>query len=114
MRRGIGSMRCGSIHIVPPMAVEHAYLAPLAHAVKQRVPVPVFVAGRINQPQQAEEILRAGQVDTIVAPMGHQSVIGLAEALEDWPVEVVMIGDCLAPRACEEAVLGGLYAGVTL
>jgi NADPH-dependent 2,4-dienoyl-CoA reductase/sulfur reductase-like enzyme len=54
------------------------------------------------------------EVDTIVTSLGHQSVIGLADALEDWPGEVVMIGDCLAPRTCEEAVLEGLRAGVAL
>ena len=54
------------------------------------------------------------EVDTIVTSLGHQSVIDLADTLEDWPGEVVMIGDCLAPRTCEEAVLEGLRAGVAL
>ena len=54
------------------------------------------------------------EVNTIVTSLGHQSVIGLADALEDWPGEVVMIGDCLALRTCEEAVLEGLRAGVAL
>jgi hypothetical protein len=54
------------------------------------------------------------EIDTIVTSLGHQSVTGLADELEDWPGEVVMIGDCLAPRTCEEAVLEGLRAGVAL
>ena len=53
----------GSIHVVPPMNIETAYLAPLAATVKQLVPIPVFVAGRINQPQDAEAILATGQAD---------------------------------------------------
>ena len=50
----------GSIHVVPPMMVEHAYTAPLAATIKSITDKPVFVAGRINQPQLAEQILAAG------------------------------------------------------
>lgn len=53
----------GSIHVVPPMEVAPGYVAPHAAAIKAVVPVPVFVAGRINQPQIAETILAAGQAD---------------------------------------------------
>ena len=53
----------GSIHIVPPMSVDNAYLAPYAAAVKARVSKHVFVGGRINQPQQAESIVASGQAD---------------------------------------------------
>ena len=53
----------GSVHIVPPMTVGNAYLAPYAAAVKARVTKPVFVGGRINQPQQAEAIVASGQAD---------------------------------------------------
>ena len=53
----------GSIHIVPPMAIEHAYVAPFAAAIKARLGIPVFVAGRINQPQLAEQVLSGGQAD---------------------------------------------------
>src|SRR5262245_45418192 len=47
----------GAVHIVPPMIVENAYVAPFAAAVKAAVRKPVFVAGRINQPQMAERII---------------------------------------------------------
>ena len=53
----------GSIHVVPPMAIEHGYLAPSAAALKAVVAQPVFVAGRINQPQIAERVIAAGQAD---------------------------------------------------
>ena len=55
----------GSIHVVPPMNIEAGYLAPLAAAVKKLAPIPVFVAGRINQPQQAERIVAGGQADMV-------------------------------------------------
>ena len=47
------------------MAIKNAYVAPYAAAVKAKVKVPVFVAGRINQPQIAEQVLAAGQADMI-------------------------------------------------
>ncbi len=53
----------GAVHIVPPMHVEPGYVAPVAAALKARLTIPVFVAGRINQPQVAEAILAAGQAD---------------------------------------------------
>jgi NADPH-dependent 2,4-dienoyl-CoA reductase/sulfur reductase-like enzyme len=47
-------------------------------------------------------------VDTVVTSLGHGSVTALADALDNWPGELHMIGDCLAPRTAEEAVLEGL------
>jgi 2,4-dienoyl-CoA reductase-like NADH-dependent reductase (Old Yellow Enzyme family) len=52
-----------AVHIVPPMFIEGAYVAPFAAAVKQAVGIPVLVAGRINQPQQAEMVVGTGQAD---------------------------------------------------
>ena len=49
--------------MVPAMDVEHAHVAPYAAAIKARVTKPVFVAGRINQPQIAEEVIQRGQAD---------------------------------------------------
>jgi 2,4-dienoyl-CoA reductase-like NADH-dependent reductase (Old Yellow Enzyme family) len=53
----------GAQHIVPSMAVANAYLAPYAARLKQAIGRPVLVAGRINQPQQAEQILAEGAAD---------------------------------------------------
>lgn len=53
----------GSVHVVPPMMVEHGYTAPLSETIKHVTDKPVFVAGRINQPQLAEQILGLGQAD---------------------------------------------------
>jgi 2,4-dienoyl-CoA reductase-like NADH-dependent reductase (Old Yellow Enzyme family) len=53
----------GSVHIVPPMTVGPAYTAPLAAAVKAVVSIPVIVAGRINQPQDADRLIGEGVAD---------------------------------------------------
>ena len=50
-------------------------------------------------------------VDTLVTALGHQAVDALQLTLEGWDGEVHPIGDCLAPRTAEEAVLDGLGAG---
>jgi 2,4-dienoyl-CoA reductase-like NADH-dependent reductase (Old Yellow Enzyme family) len=60
---GTSSSSRGSIHIAPPMTFENAYTAPLAARVKDKVALPVFVAGRINQPQEAEKIIASDQAD---------------------------------------------------
>jgi 2,4-dienoyl-CoA reductase-like NADH-dependent reductase (Old Yellow Enzyme family) len=62
---GSSSTTQGATHLVPPMAVETAYVAPYAGRLKQRTTRAVFVVGRINQPQDAEKILAAGQADMV-------------------------------------------------
>ena len=52
-----------SVHITAPMGVDVAYLAPSSEVVKRRVTKPVIVTGRINQPQEAEQIIINGQAD---------------------------------------------------
>jgi 2,4-dienoyl-CoA reductase-like NADH-dependent reductase (Old Yellow Enzyme family) len=96
----------GSIHIVPPMSVEHAYLAPFAAALKSRVSKLVFVGGRINQPQQAEQIVASGQADMcgmtramICDPdMPNKSRAGRAE-------------DVRACIGCNQACIGHFHQG---
>ena len=54
------------------------------------------------------------EVDTLVTALGHEPVTTLADELEGWAGELHMIGDCLAPRTAEEAVLDGLKVGDAL
>ncbi|WP_421695249.1 FAD-dependent oxidoreductase [Aestuariivirga sp.] len=60
---GTSATASGATHIVPSMANAHGYVAPFAQKVKQLTGKPVFVAGRINQPQIAEEVLASGAAD---------------------------------------------------
>ena len=53
----------GAVHIVPSMRIETGYVAPFAATVKAAVSQPIFVAGRINQPQIAEQVIASGQAD---------------------------------------------------
>ncbi len=60
---GTSASASGATHIVPSMANTHGYVAPFAQKVKQATGKAVFVAGRINQPQIAEEVLATGSAD---------------------------------------------------
>ena len=53
-------------------------------------------------------------IDTVVLSQGHDPLSALEQALEGWPGEVLLVGDCLAPRTAEEAVLEGLEAAWNL
>ncbi len=96
----------GAVHIVPPMMVENAYVAPFAAAVKAKVEIPVFVAGRINQPQTAEQVLASGQAD----------VIGMTRALiadPEMPNKAAggRAEDIRACIACNQACIGHFHLG---
>ena len=60
---GSSATLAGSDHIVPPMSEPNAYTAPLSARVREVVRVPVMVAGRLNQPQEAERVIASGQAD---------------------------------------------------
>ena len=53
-------------------------------------------------------------VDTLVTALGHESVTGLEQAIEGYGGDIHLIGDCLAPRTAEEAVLEGLKVASAL
>jgi 2,4-dienoyl-CoA reductase-like NADH-dependent reductase (Old Yellow Enzyme family) len=96
----------GAIHIAAPMAIEHGYVAPFAAAAKARVKTPIFVAGRINQPQDAEKILASGQTD----------MVGMTRALICDPrmpakAEAGKLDDVRACIACNQACIGHFHLG---
>lgn len=96
----------GAIHIVPPMSFDAGYMAPFAARVKALVSKPVIVTGRINQPQKAEEILRAGSAD----------FCGMTRALiadPDMPnkAQSGALDDIRACIACNQACIGHFHKG---
>jgi len=99
----------GAVHIVPPMAVEAAYLAREAGTFKASLSVPLFVTGRINQPQEAELILARGQAD----------VCGMTRALICDPLMPNKTGagrveDVRACIACNQACIGHFHKGLPI
>lgn len=97
----------GSVHVVPPMEIAHAYVAPKAGALRAAVGLPVFVAGRINQPQIAEAVLAAGQAD----------MCGMTRAMISDPempnkARAGRMDDIRACIACNQACIGHYHMGV--
>ncbi|MBN9271399.1 MAG: oxidoreductase, partial [Mesorhizobium sp.] len=96
----------GSIHVVPPMEIPPAYVAAKAAAIRAVVSVPVFVAGRINQPQIAEGVLAAGEAD----------MCGMTRALivdPDMPRKARegRSDEIRACIGCNQACIGHFHAG---
>ncbi|MCP8465119.1 FAD-dependent oxidoreductase [Pseudomonas sp. ZM23] len=96
----------GAIHIVPPMAIDAAYLANEAGTFKRSLAIPLFVTGRINQPQEAELIVARGQAD----------VCGMTRALICDPqmpskTESGHVEDVRACIACNQACIGHFHRG---
>jgi len=106
---GSSASLAGAIHIVPPMIVENAYVAPFAKAMKAVVSKPVFVAGRINQPQTAEQVIASGQAD----------MCGMTRAMiadPDMPrkAEAGRSEDIRACIACNQACIGHFHLGFSI
>ena len=99
----------GAVHIVPPMAVEAAYLAREAGTFKAQLSIPLFVTGRINQPQEAEAIIAKGQAD----------VCGMTRALICDPQlpnksDSGRAEDVRACIACNQACIGHFHKGLPI
>jgi len=96
----------GAIHIVPPMAYQNAYLSSDAKRIKDELTIPVFVAGRINQPHEAEAIIASGSAD----------MCGMTRALICDPempnkARENRPDDIRACIACNQACIGHFHRG---
>lgn len=96
----------GAVHIVPPMYFSEGYSAPFAAALKAAVGKPVLVAGRINQPQTAEQVLASGQAD----------MCGMTRAMicdPEMPRKAAQgrLDDIRACIACNQACIGHFHKG---
>ncbi len=97
----------GAVHIAPPMAFAAGYVAPDAGVFRRALNVPVFVAGRINQPQIAEAILTAGQAD----------MCGMTRAMiadPQMPNKAARgaVEDIRACIGCNQACIGHFHRGL--
>ena len=103
---GTSAALAGSGHIAPDMSNANGYLAPVAGKLRAAVGVPVLVAGRINQPQEAERIIAAGQADACVmtrAMICDPEMPRLARAGQ--------VDDIRACIACNQACIGHFHLG---
>jgi len=99
----------GSVHVVPPMGLESGYTAPYAESIRAVTRKPVVVTGRINQPQVAEGILRAGQAD----------LCGMTRALISDPqmpnkARAYQLDDIRACIGCNQSCIGRAHKGLPI
>lgn len=96
----------GAIHIVPPMTIPNAYLGSAGARFKNSLKKPIFLAGRINQPHEAEHVLNTGQAD----------MCGMTRALicdPEMPLKALQgkSEDIRACVACNQACIGRFHRG---
>lgn len=103
---GTSATLSGSSHIAPPMSFTPAYVAPMAAKVKEVVDVPVMVAGRINQPQEGEEVLAGGQADLVVMTRAL-----ICDPLLPSKAEQGLADEIRACIGCNQACIGHFHAG---
>ncbi len=106
---GTSSGLAGSTHIVPPMAYDPAYTAPLAATIRANLDIPVFVAGRIKQPQIAEQVLASGQAD--MCAMTRAMIADPQMAMKAQEGRVDDIRACIA---CNQACIGHMLNGISI
>lgn len=99
----------GSIHVVPPMELASAYVAPAAGSLRAATGLPVLVAGRINQPQVAERVLSEGLAD----------LCGMTRALITDPdmankAKAGATENIRACIGCNQACIGHFHAGTPI
>lgn len=106
---GTSASSSGAVHIAPPMTVQNGYLASFAQQLKQTVGKPVFVAGRINQPHEAERIIASNSAD----------LCGMTRAMICDPrmpskAKAGLVDDIRACIACNQACIGHAQLGLSI
>ena len=102
---GLGS----SVHIVAPMGVPAGYIASLCSGIRSKINSPLIVTGRINQPQDAEKIIKEGQAD----------LCGMTRAMicdSHMPVKAQhgRVDDIRACIGCNQACIGRAHKGLPI
>lgn len=106
---GTSASAGGATHIAPPMTVKNAYMAPYAHKLKQTLGKPVFVGGRINQPQEAERIVAEGAAD-----MCAMTRALICDPEMPAKAKAGRIDDIRACIACNQACIGHMQIGLPI
>ena len=89
---------------VQPVLFARGCLVDLAAAIKQEVKVPVMTAGRIIDPQQAENILQKGEADLVALGRGLLADPDFSRKTQEGrPGEVKK---CITCMSCQNEVFG--------
>lgn len=99
----------GAVHIVPPMMYDNAYLKNESLELRAGLSLPIILTGRINQPHEAEEVIRSGAAD----------LCGMTRALicdPEMPSKAIK-NDADGIRACigcNQACIGRFHRGLPI
>ena len=104
--RGTSETLAGSDHIAPSMAWPAGYTTPLSREVRAVVSVPVMVAGRVTQPQDAELILARGDADAVGMTRALIADPDLPRRAQEGRFE-----DIRACIGCNQACIGHFHSG---
>ncbi len=99
----------GSVHVVPPMQVGHGYVAPHSALIKEKINLPVFVAGRINQPQLAEQVLQENQADMVGMTRAMIADPDIARKTQSGKTDTIRA--CIG---CNQACIGHYHQGYSI
>lgn len=106
---GTAATSAGAAHIVPSMAHKTGYLAHAAQAIRKLTDRPIMLTGRINQPQDAEQILADGDVE----------LVGMTRAMicdPEMPAKARdgRLEDIRACIGCNQACIGHYMLGLPI
>lgn len=107
---GTSATNSGSIHIAPPMTIENAYMSTFSGKLKKALAdTAVFVAGRINQPHEAEAVLKAGAAD-----MCGMTRAMICDPMMPTKARADRPDDIRACIACNQACIGHAQLGLSI
>ncbi len=106
---GDSSTLQGAVHIVPSMQIDPGYATSLSEQVKKITDKTVMVAGRINQPHEAETAIAEGRTD--MAIMTRAMICDPEIANKSSADNVDEIRACIG---CNQACIGHFQQGVPI
>ena len=107
---GTSASAGGAVHIVPPMSVGNGYMAPFAAKLKQACAgTAILVAGRINQPQDAERIVATSSAD--MCGMTRAMICDPAMPSKAQADKIDEIRACIG---CNQACIGHAQLGLPI
>ncbi len=98
----IANSRTAPYWHTPPMAIPRGVHVPLAAEIKKVVQIPVIVAGRINDPVLANQILKEGKADLIA--MGRALIADPYLPIKAREGKTGEIRKCLACMYCRKRI----------
>ncbi len=97
--------------VIPPMFVKNGCYVPFSERIKKSVKIPVIVAGRINSPLLAEEIIREGKADMVSIGRALIADPDIINKFRDGREDEIRF--CIGCNCCADSMgIGGIKCAV--